>query len=158
MKIKLDTADKISEVISVLLLLVSVLIVALSISGLPDIVPVHFNLKGVPNRYGSKHFLWIGPAIASFMYVGFSILAKYPQVYSFRYTPTNIEEQYRVTSKMVRGIKAGMLFFFVVLTFILVQSAQLKMIEYAVVWLVPLILVIIFGNVIYYTIRWSKIK
>jgi uncharacterized membrane protein len=157
MKIPLDRNDKISEGISTFFLLACVLIVALSLPGLPDIVPIHFNLKGVPNGYGSKYFMWLGPAIASSMYIGLTVLAKYPQVYNFRYTPTNIEEQYKITSKMVRSIKAGLMFFFSLLAFFLVQSAQLKLMGY-IIWLLPIFLIIIFGNVIYYTIQWGKIK
>ena len=157
MKIKLDTNDKISEAASILFLLISVSVVALSISNLPDTVPCHFNFKGEPNRYGTKHFLWVGVALAIFLYIGLSILAKFLQVYNFRYTQTNIEEQYKVTSKMVRSIKAGFMFFTIVLNFFLVESAQLKFTNY-IMLLVPLILIIIFGNVIYYTIQWSKIK
>lgn len=156
MKIKLDTKDKVSEVISVLLLIVSFLIVALSISNLPDIVPNHFNLKGEPNKYGSKHFLWVGVAVAVFMYFLLTVLAEFPKSYNFHYTKNNIEEQYKITTKMVRSIKLGLMLFFVALNFFIVESAQLKFTNYIVV-LVPMVLLIVFGNVIYYTIQWSKI-
>lgn len=156
MKIKLDTKDKISEATSVLFLLVSILMVVFSLPNLPDIVPNHFNLNGEPNKYGSKYFLWVGPAVALFMYVLLTVLAGFPQSYNFHYTKNNIEAQYKITSKMVRSIKAGMMMFFVALNFFLVQSAQLKFTHYIIV-LVPMVLLIIFGNVIYYYIKWGKI-
>jgi uncharacterized membrane protein len=157
MKIPLDTKDKISEVISILFLVASFLIVALSIPDLPDIVPNHFNLKGEPNKYGSKHYLWVMVGISVFLYIGLTVLAKFPQIYNFRYTPNNIEEQYKLTSKMVRNLKLGLMFFQAALTFFMVQSAQLKFVQY-VFFLIPLVLIIVFGNVIYYTIQWGKIK
>lgn len=51
------------NLLTVLILLSTVLVAYLSI-GLPDIVPVHINMNGDVDRYHSKWFILLGPAIA----------------------------------------------------------------------------------------------
>ena len=55
----LDTIDKVFEIISILIFIVTITLVIRAVSVLPDIVPCHFKFNGEVDRYGSKYFLWI---------------------------------------------------------------------------------------------------
>ena len=68
MKIKLDAADKILEAVALIAVLGNALMIAISIQGLPDIIPNHFDLKGTPNQFGSKNSLWAVVAVSVFIY------------------------------------------------------------------------------------------
>ncbi len=43
-------------------------------SALPASIPCHFDLLGRPDSWGSKHVLWILPALATLIFAGLSIV------------------------------------------------------------------------------------
>lgn len=43
---------------------------------LPKIIPIHFNLHGEPDGYGSKIIIWLLAAIASVIYLSLFLLSK----------------------------------------------------------------------------------
>lgn len=157
MKIKLDTADKISEGISLLLVMAGILIVAFSIPSLPDKVAVHFNLQGEPNHFGSKYELWIGVGVSVLLYMIFSFISSRPHLYNYPSQKNDIESQYRLGSKMMRSLKVWMLFFLLIVNYIVVRSADTNSAK-GVLWLIAFILAIIAGHLIYFFLKWKKIK
>lgn len=44
---------------------------------LPDIIPIHFDGKGVANDFGSKNYIFLGPGIAWFTWILFLIIKKF---------------------------------------------------------------------------------
>ena len=53
-----------------------VLLPILYINKLPDTIPVHFNLLGEPDRYGSKNSIWALPAIGFFLFITIVFIPK----------------------------------------------------------------------------------
>ena len=157
MKIKLDTADKISEVFSLLFVLAGILVVAFSLPGLPDIVPVHFDIKGEPNRFGSKYELWIGVGVSLLLYMIFSLISSRPHLYNYPSQKNDLESQYRLGSKMVRSLKVWMLLFILVVNYVVVQSAHTSSAKSAP-WLIASVFAIIAAHLIYFFVKWKKIK
>ncbi|HET6512401.1 MAG TPA: DUF1648 domain-containing protein [Candidatus Kapabacteria bacterium] len=49
------------------------------IGGLPETIPVHFNLENEADNWGSKHTLWLMPVLATVIVGGFQVLKRYPQ-------------------------------------------------------------------------------
>jgi uncharacterized membrane protein len=157
MKIKLDTADKISEVISFLLVAAGILIIAFSLPGLPDKVPVHFDLKGEPNRFGSKYELWIVAGVSVLLYMIFSLISSKPHLYNYPSQKNDLESQYRLGSKMMRSLKAWVLLFLLVVNYIIVRSAHTNSAK-GVLWLIAFMLAIVAGHLIYFFTKWKKIR
>lgn len=157
MKAALDKTDKLMELISIVLLIGSVMNILSVIFELPDTIPCHFTIDGRPDGYGSKHLLWIIVAISFSIYSGLTALTRYPQFYSSGITKNNKEAQLRLTSKMLRTIKAVILFVFLVVNVMMTQSAQLKSTGY-IPYLLPFILIVVFTPTIYFVIKLGKIN
>ena len=156
MKIPFDRTDKISEIISLIFLLTSALILLFILPSLPDRVPLQF-IGGDADGYGSKYVFWIIFIVVLILYGGLTILAKYPTFYKNRLTERNLEEQYKLTAKMIRTLKLCIMFFFSVLIYFMTQTAQLKMIVASnLLILFPFIL--FFPTVIYYLIKFGKVR
>ncbi len=157
MKIKLDTTDKISEVVSLLLIAIGIFIVAFSLPDLPNEVPVHFDLKGEPNRFGSKYELWIGVVVSVILYMIFTLISSRPHLYNYPSQKNDLESQYKLGSKMMRSLKVWMLLFLLIVNYIVVQSAHTNSAK-GVLWLITFILTIVAGHFIYFFIKWKKIR
>jgi uncharacterized membrane protein len=153
----LDKSDKIWETISLLLLITNILIIVFSLPKLPDIIPIHFNLAGEANGWGSKNTLWIMFAITIPMYALLTFISGKPELYRSRMSENNMEEQLRLTSKMTRIMKTVVLLIFVMVTVFMVQTAQGKWQE-QIVWTLPIILTLIFAPTCYYLLNLAKLR
>ncbi|PBQ31697.1 hypothetical protein CNR22_07915 [Sphingobacteriaceae bacterium] len=156
MKIELDRSDKISEVISALLLFVNALLLILILPTLPD-TNGHFNELSTVNGFHTKNGFWGAFAIALLFYILMTVVSFTPGLYKSRMTKNNVKEQYRLTSKMARNIKPFTLLAFIVMTIFMLQSARGKWIDEQ-----PLLFLVFFGLLIspclYYAVKLSKIQ
>jgi uncharacterized membrane protein len=157
MKITLDKYDKIWEAISILSLLTIAVLIAFTLSTLPDTIPIHFNFQGKADGFGSKYTLWLLFGIAVLMYATFTFISFRPELYKSRMTENNLEEQYKLTAKMTRTTKMYILLFFVILTLFILQAAQGKWTEQ-----IPFLILIFFALILpptfYYLIKLSKVR
>lgn len=78
-----------AEVFSILLLLWSMYPI-LHYNKLPDQIPVHYNFSGVADAWGSRSTILILPIIALVIYIGFTVLQRFPQIYNY---PAGISEE-----------------------------------------------------------------
>jgi uncharacterized membrane protein len=124
LKATLDKNDKIWEVISIVLLIINAMLIAFTLPSLPDTVPIHFNFAGKADGWGSKNVLWLIFVVVLPIYAMFTYLSFNPGFYRSRMTERNIEEQYRITSKMARTVKAFILLAFIGLTAFMLKTAQ----------------------------------
>ncbi|MCD6020101.1 MAG: hypothetical protein K0S53_3222 [Bacteroidetes bacterium] len=157
MKTTLDKNDKIWEAVSITLLLINMLLIAFTLPSLPDTVPIHFNFAGKADGWGNKHMLWLVFVVMLPIYAIFTYLSFNPGFYRSRMTEKNLEEQYRITSKMARTVKAFILLAFVFLTLFVLKSAQGLWQEQ-----IPFLFLIFFGLIIppclYYAVKISRIQ
>ncbi len=157
MKTKLDATDKTFEAVALLCVLANVAIIAINYSSLPDVIPNHFDLSGVPNQYGSKNTLWAIAAVSVFIYMLTGIISMFPESFNYPSQKEDKESQYKLGGKLLRSLKACILLFITITTFYMVQSAKTGNAKNAI-WLIPLILIIFFGNLIWFAVKWKKIK
>ena len=157
MKIKLDAADKILEAVALISVISTATIIAISFPGLPDIIPNHFNFDGVPNHYGSKNSLWATIAVSVFLYVIIGLTSMYPESFNYPSQKNDKESQYKLGSKLVRSLKASILISIMIVSWVEIQSAKSGTAKGAA-WLIALILGVVFGNLIWFAIKWRKIK
>lgn len=142
MRVPFDLKDKISEAISLIFLITSISIVAVTMPKLPDAIPSHYNITGQVDGYESKQILWVMVALSVLIYISLTVLAIFPGLYKKKLSGDNIEEQYRLTSKTTRTMKAVIVLSFLIICYFMTFGAQLKSTEY--IYLVPFFILLIF--------------
>jgi uncharacterized membrane protein len=94
----------------------------------PDIIPVHFNLAGAADRYGSKTSLFLTAGIGTFLYLLLTVINRYPHAFNYLVTinAQNATEQYRKATTMLRVLKMGLLVLLLVIELTSALSANHK--------------------------------
>jgi hypothetical protein len=49
---------------------------------LPPVIPTHFGLNGLPNRWGSRNEVWWIAGFVVLFYVGLSVVARFPKSFN----------------------------------------------------------------------------
>jgi len=111
---KKTTYDKIVEIVALAALVWAFCPPLFNSIDSDAILPVHFNLVGEVDGWGDSSVLWIIPPIALLLYIGLSILQKFPKVYNYpcEVTEENANYLYRMGVQLIRHIKVS-----IVLTF-----------------------------------------
>lgn len=114
MMIKKNSLDIIAEVICIAVLAFTTIYVIFMYIQLPDKIPVHYNASGIIDRYGSKIELFILLVVAWGMYLGLSVVAKFPQTWNTGVTVTakNKDKVYRITKNMLKTVKMEIVMIF----------------------------------------------
>jgi len=135
----------------------NVIIIGISYPGLPDVIPNHFDLHGVPNQYGSKSSLWAVVAVSVFLYVLMGIVTLFPESFNYPSKKEDKESQYKLGTKLMRSLRACMLLFITLISAIMIQSAKTGTVKgtFLIISIVPIILL---GNLIWFFVKWKKIK
>jgi uncharacterized membrane protein len=152
-KIRHTTFDWITEFIAFSFLIILFAIPLIYYNGLPDRIPVHFNGAGVPDGYGSRSTLWILPLTGAFMYLLFTIIEAFPQIYNFpvKINPENALTQYRLATRLIRILKAVILILFSFISYQTIRTAT-KNAEGLGKAFLPVFLLITFGVIVVYIV------
>ena len=75
-------------------------------TSLPDIIPTHFNSKGMADGYGSKGTLLLLPIIGTVMCIGLYALTRFPHIFNYpvEITAENAEKHYRNGTGLIRWL------------------------------------------------------
>jgi uncharacterized membrane protein len=155
-KIKLipTTADKLVDLLGWLILLALWTLTITNYSSLPDTIPTHFNATGEADGFGSKVSLIALPVIATLLFIGLTVLNRYPQSFNYPTTITkdNALQQYTLATKMLRYLKLVLVLVFGGIEIITIQNATGKAAGLGT-WFLPLTLVLVFLPLIYFLIK-----
>lgn len=154
MKIKRTKFDIFIEVCC-LLCLVGIWIYLIVIwEHIPDEIPGHYNAMGEIDRVTGKGSLLILPITTWIMYIGLTVVERFPQVWNTGVivTEENKERVYRILKSMLGTLKLNVV---VVFTYLTVNSAMAKPLP---IWFLPVSLIIMFGFLIFFIIRLIKAK
>ena len=150
-------ADKLVELLGWLILLALWTLTINHYSALPDTIPTHFNAAGEADGFGSKVSIIALPVIASVLFIGLTLLNRYP--HSFNYptaiTQDNALRQYTLATRMLRYLKLVLLLVFGGIEFMTIQNATGKAAGLGV-WFLPLTLVLVFLPLVYFVINSFK--
>ncbi len=150
-------ADKLVELLGWLILLALCTLTINHYSALPDTIPTHFNAAGEADGFGSKVSIIALPVIASVLFIGLTLLNRYP--HSFNYptaiTQDNALRQYTLATRMLRYLKLVLLLVFGGIEFMTIQNATGKAAGLGV-WFLPLTLVLVFLPLIYFVVNSFK--
>jgi len=103
---------------------------AVNYSHLPATIPIHFNLKGEMDGYGSKELLWILPVVVMLVVSLLSFIKKHPDVmnkYSYpkrELTPEEFEKHVRLTTRLLRTMQLVIAIAFNLITFEIIRSVN----------------------------------
>ncbi len=120
--------SSIERAIEAIALIGVALIVALPIhfwQSLPDQVPKHFGLVGQADAWGAKVWVLTLPMLSVLLYVGLSLLSKYPHRFNYpwRITPENAQRQYRCARQLLLGLKTVGVWIFLWIVWRTIQTA-----------------------------------
>ena len=128
-------------------------------ASLPAKIPVHFNFAGQVDRWGSRNVLFSIFAVMLAMYIGLSVLQRFPHIYNYPFglTPKNVHRQYQVARQLLTLIKTEVVCLF---AFIQWQTASVARGrgETLGVWFLPVMMLVLFGTIAYYFVQAFKAK
>lgn len=142
------------ELFGAIAILLAVLLIVKFWAVLPDRIPIHFGLGGLPDAWGDKVTIWLVPAVAAIIFAVLTAVSRYPHTFNYpvRITSENAHRQYLLGRGLLAWLKAEIcwLLAFVVRQQILVAlgNAQRFSVE-----LVLGIIVLIFGTVGVYLLK-----
>jgi len=148
------TADKLVELLGWLILLALWGLTISHFSTLPDTIPTHFNASGEADGFGSKASIIGLPVIATLLFVGLTVLNRYPHIFNY---PTAITEDnalrlYTLATRMLRYLKLVLVLVFGGIEFMTIQHAAGEASGLGV-WFLPLTLVLVFLPLIYFVVK-----
>jgi uncharacterized membrane protein len=150
-KIKLNTTDKIVEALGWVAITMFWVVIIRNYAQLPDEIPTHFNFAGEVDAYGTKVNILALPIIASVLFLGLSVLNKFPRFFNYPVpiTEANAEKQYKAATRLLRYLKLIVVLVFEMIAFVTLKEAVGSSEAYAL-WLLPLILGMVLIPVIFY--------
>lgn len=157
-KIVLTSTDKLIEKLGWILMILSWCIAIYSYITLPEIIPTHFDISGQANGYGNKLTILLIPLIGTGVLIGLSILNKYPEIFNYpnKITEENELESYTNATRMMRYLKLVIALVFIIVTIMINRSAQGHADGF--IMILPVVLGLIFIPLIFFTIKFYKIK
>ena len=137
------TSDKIFEIVGWFLLFSIWFLTVINYSNLPETIPIHYNGQGKVDRFGGRATIFSLPIIATILFIGMTILNKFPQVFNYptKITEDNAFNQYTNATRLIRYLK---------LIVVLVLGLG--------IWFLPLIIGLIFIPLTYFIFKSLKVK
>lgn len=149
MKMKYSKFQLILEIIGAMILTALFIYIVKNWGDIPGKIPGHYNALGVVDRWGNKNEILILPIIGGIIYLGLTIVTFFPEIWNVPATQTeeNKKAVYRCVKTMVIALKVEMIGVFFYITFYSANSWGLP------IMFLPINFVIIFGTLIYFTVR-----
>jgi uncharacterized membrane protein len=157
LKLELTQADMTIEIIGWLLIFAVWGLTVINYQRLPDIIPTHFNGAGVADGFGDKWMILTLPLIATILFVGLTILNKFPHIFNYptEITADNALRQYTNATRLTRYLKLIIVFIFGLIAFKTIQKANGEA-DGLGIWFLPLTVGLIFIPLTYYLIKSFK--
>ncbi len=161
-KIKLEKSktDFVLELLTLAILILYWAFVFSSLKDLPDSIPVHFDIHGNANSYGSKYQLLILPSIATLIFVLLLFLNKFPHIFNYpvKITEENAERIYIFATHFIKVLNLLFLTMFYFISFAAIKAAQSEPNKI----LIPILFIIfgglVLGLLIYFIVKIHKLK
>lgn len=151
--INLTKTDYLFELIGLIGIICLIVLPIYFFNDLPRQIPKHFNAFGQVDSYGDRRIIWLLPAIGLFLYVGLTILNKFPFAFNYptRVTNDNAERLYTIGTRTVRLLKVIVVLSFLFLNIKTIEIALNKSTEIGKFYL-PIfltVMTIMIGTMIY---------
>ena len=157
LKLELTLTDRLLEVLGWLILIFLWTVTLLDYSGLPDTIPTHFDFAGKPNDFGSKMTIFALPVFGTLMFVGMTILNRFPHIFNYptKITDQNARRLYTIATRLLRYLKLMIVLIYSVIVLMTTRSAEYRL-SGPGKWFLPLFMGVIFIPLIYAIIKLFK--
>jgi uncharacterized membrane protein len=158
-KLELTKADKTVEIIGWILIVAIWILIFTNYSDLPETIPTHYNGAGQADGFGGKTAILTLPLISTILFIGLTVLNKFPQEFNYPtdITQDNALKQYTNATRMIRYLKLIIVFIFGLIALKTIQNENGKA-DGLGVWFLPLTMGLLFITQIYFVIKSFKIK
>jgi uncharacterized membrane protein len=158
-KLALTTVDKIFEIVGWGFILVIWVLTITNYSNLPEIIPTHYNGAGQADGFGEKATILTLPLIATILFIGLTVLNKFPHVFNYPtdITQDNAFKQYISATRLIRYLKIIIVFIFGLIEFKTIQNANGEA-DGLAAWFLPLTMGVIFIPIIYFILNHSSLN
>lgn len=118
-KIELQKKDYLLEVVSIIVVVLCWVFAIKAYQSASSLVPVHFDASGNIDNYGKKSSLLISPIICTVLYLGLTLLSRFPHIFNYpvEITEQNANRQYIIAQKLLRALKLITVFVFLYIIF-----------------------------------------
>jgi uncharacterized membrane protein len=159
LKIKKTPLEIALNIISLLLFIGSVSYLLTEWPSLPNRVPMHYNFFGEVDKWGSKGIIFLHPIIGAVLWIGLTILEKFPHVYNYivGLTEENLERQYKNGRIMANVIKNEILIYISYCNWEDIKAAYGHDIAFGT-WDLLLFLIVLFGSIGFFIVRSFHLK
>lgn len=156
-KIELSATDKAVELIGWVALLTIWFITITSYSNLPDTIPTHYNGAGKVDGFGNKINILMLPLVATILFVGLTILNKFPHIFNYptKITEENAFTQYTYATMLIRYLKLILVVIFATILFKTIQYTGGQAFS---LWFLPMTMGLIFIPLVFYINKSLKKK
>ena len=150
LKIELSLWDKSLEILGWFVLILFWIITVLNYSKIPGTIPTHFDFAGKPDGFGDKSTIFILPVLTSILFIGMTILNRFPHIFNYpsNITNQNAERQYIIATKLIRYLKLIVVLAFSSIGLMTSLTANNKLSGLGI-WFLPLFMGIIIIPIIY---------
>lgn len=95
------------DIVTLCVFAITMVLLIMNWTKLPDTVPIHFNIKGEADGWGSKYTLFILPFVTIGLYAFMTMFESKPHFYNYVVTLTkeNVERQFKFARAMMNVIK-----------------------------------------------------
>lgn len=141
LRIKLSKTDYLLEAIAFSGLFAICLLSVVSYKSLPEHIPTHFGIDGKADDWGSNTNIFLLPGLTILLYLGMSLLTKYPHKFNYpvRVTAENALQIYTRGIRVIRILKVIIVFTFIIIDWTVCSGAENAQLP---VWFLPTILAI----------------
>lgn len=152
-KLKINPIELVLNTIAMILFAGSLVYLFINWTALPGEVPAHYNALGEVDRWGSIGEMLLLPIIGIIMWIGMTVLEKYPHVYNYRnLTKENAKVQYLNGRLMLNVLKNLLVIIFAYINWKDIQIA-LGYHESLNPWFLPIFLICMFVPMGYFIVR-----
>jgi uncharacterized membrane protein len=159
LKIKKTPLEIALNTISLLLFIGSVSYLLTEWPSLPNRVPMHYTFFGEVDKWGSKGIIFLNPIIGAVLWIGLTILEKFPHVYNYivGLTEENIERQYKNGRIMINIVKNEFLLYISYSNWKDIKIAYGYNLPFGT-WDLALFLIILFGSIGFFIVRSFRLR
>jgi uncharacterized membrane protein len=159
LKISLSWKEKILILISSLCVIAMWVYLYIVWSNLPSIIPIHFDISGVPDRFGNKSSVFLLPITALIMHISLVVLSNMPHCFNYpvKVTEKNGEALYKIGKQLIILLDMELSLMFLILLWEDIQNS-IGNISRLGIGRMFISIAIIIGTVVYETIRMRRFK
>ncbi len=125
-RLELTATDRILEMIGWTTVFSIWVLTITNYSNLPNIIPIHYNAMGKADGFGGKAAILMLPLIATVLFLGMTILNKFPHIFNYLViiTKEDAQRQYTNATRMIRYLKLILVVIFGLIEFKVIQNVN----------------------------------